>query len=169
MVKSTSSPGPGTAIDRHAILGRQRVHELLRAVHRAARGAGANVALIDQQDDQASARRAFGVGRGEGFVGHDHLGGGADHAERIGRADVFDRRDLTLGAVDLDLQLRGGEVGDLTAVVVERRDVDGDEFDAGSKNRCLGCLGPGCLGPGAGAAGSGAELRRWLRREEPLA
>ena len=51
-----------------------------------------------------------------------------------------------LAAVDLDLELRGGEVGDLPAVVVERGDVDGNQLDAGTKDRlgCLRCL--RCLG-----------------------
>ena len=75
----------------------------------------------------------------------------ADHPQRIGGADVFDGRHLPLAAVDFDLELRGGEVGDLAAIVVERRDVDGHELDAGAKDRDLGLgvLGAwvlGCLG-----------------------
>ena len=51
---------------------------------------------------------------------------------------------LPLAAVDLDLELGGGEVGDLAAVVVERGDVDRDELDAGAKDTVPGV--PGCLG-----------------------
>ena len=52
--------------------------------------------------------------------------------------------DLPAIAVDFDLEVRGGEIGDLAAVAVERGDVNGDELDAGAEDG-LGAWVPGCL------------------------
>ena len=81
--------GPGHGDHRHAILGRQGVDELLRAVHHRARRAGADVALVHENHDQAAARLALGVGGGEGFVGDHHFVRRADRAQRVGRTHVL--------------------------------------------------------------------------------
>ena len=147
---------------RHPIFRRQRVDELLRAVHRAARGAGADVALIDQQDDQAvrsarlwrwtrrRSRRATTTLRGAPIT-------------RSGSAERSIRPSTTcrLVAVDLDVELRGGEVGDLAAVVVERGDVDARPARRRRERQgAWGAWVPGVPGPPVAARSRGRRLRR---------
>ena len=94
-----------------------------------------------------AARRALGVRRGERLVGQ-RPPCAARRSRAADRPSGCIRRSTTcrLLAVDFDLELRGGEVGDLPAVVVERGDVDGHQLDAGAKH---------------GAAGAGWGLGAW--------
>ena len=59
-------------------------------------------------------------------------------AHRIDGADVLDGRHLAFVAIDLDLELGGGEIGDLAAVAVERRDVDRHQLHAGAEHGLWG-------------------------------
>ena len=97
--------GTGDGDHRYAIFRSQRVDEFLRAVHRAARRAGADVALIDQQHDEPAGRRPLRIRGREGLVRNFDLVRSADHPQRISRADVFDARDLPPLAVDFDRDL----------------------------------------------------------------
>ena len=83
---------------------------------------------------------------GVAFVGDHDLVWRADDAHRVHRPDVFRRRHLPAITIDLDVEVLDGEIRDLAAgIVVERRHVDGDELDAGAKDRLLrgGILGLG--------------------------
>ena len=110
----------------------ERVHEAGRRLQHAARGAGADVELIDGEHDHPAVRR--------------RLVGGEDRLEGIGGLlargldvdlDELGRDDATRFAVDLHQEIGREQVLDRTAAAVGHGDVHGDDVDAGAERRSL--------------------------------
>ena len=155
MVNSTSSPGPGTAITDTRSSG-VSVSTNFFALFITLRAAPVRMlpwSISSTISRPLGAPLAFEVEKVSSAT--TTLRGAPICAQRIGGADVFDGGDLPLVAIDLDLEIAGGQVGYLAPVAVERGDVDRHELDAGAEN-----WDPGGLGWVLGAQAATSKARR---------
>ena len=122
----------GDGQKRDAVERTQSIQESGRGRQDGSRGAEADVALVDHQEDLAA---TGGADVGRELRLHRLCG----RAARVLRVDpeVLRRHDPSRLTVDLDSELRCAQVGDRPAAVVEDGDVHGEHLDAGAEGRAL--------------------------------